>query len=392
MFKIKQNIILFLLFLCLLSCSSNPLSSIDPKKNIFIKKPEVAFNIKNLPKQINVFYFNSEIKAEDSSSLLQGISDNYYYYKEEIGYAPELNFIDFSDNIYCMENMTLSKESFSIGLLFNQDSSLLDNNCYKRFLKLKGLVVTKNKIMEIKEPRLIEFNINREMDIKNLLNIAKKNGDVRAIIIDDSTTKDKDIIKRTWKNMEGEVISSVSSEKRISSQKLLSEILLLEQSEIRSRKLSRIIGLKLNNVPRRREDIDSVFLSTSLPNARSLKPALEYNFADKISVYLIPSWSENSHLTDNELDLENVIISEMPFFMNTNISFKRIDLTNNSRNYAIGYDTYELALLLDSNPKRKFNYFGLTGLIKNDYSLIKKKSLHAKVVNGKLKYLNYVDY
>ena len=59
-----------------------------------------------------------------------------------------------------MENMILSKESFSIGLLFNQDYSLLDNNCYKRFLKLKGLVVTKNKIMEVEEPRLIEFNIN----------------------------------------------------------------------------------------------------------------------------------------------------------------------------------------------------------------------------------------
>ena len=135
MFKLKQNSILFLLFLCLLSCSSNPSSPIDPKKDIFIKKPEVTFNIKNLPKQINVFYFNSENEAEDSSPLLQGISDNYYYYKEEIGYAPELNFIDFSNNIYCMENMILSKESFSIGLLFNQDYSLLDNNCYKRFLK-----------------------------------------------------------------------------------------------------------------------------------------------------------------------------------------------------------------------------------------------------------------
>ena len=212
MFKLKQNIVLFLLFLCLLSCSSNPVSLIDPKKNIFITKPEVAFNIKNLPKQINVFYFNSDIDAEDSSPLLQGITDNYYYYKEEIGYSPELNFIDFSDDVYCMENMTLLKESFSIGLLFNQDYSLLDNNCYQRFLKLKGLVVTKNKITGVKGSRLREFNINREVDIKNLLNIAKNNGGLRAIIIDDSTTKDKALVEKIWKNMAGEVVSSVSSE------------------------------------------------------------------------------------------------------------------------------------------------------------------------------------
>ena len=87
----------------------------------------------------------------------------------------------------------ISKESFSIGLLLNQDYSLLNNDCFNRFLKLKGLVVTKNKIMEVEGPRLIEFNINREMDIKSLLTIAKKSGDVRAIIIDDSTTKDKDV-------------------------------------------------------------------------------------------------------------------------------------------------------------------------------------------------------
>ena len=387
MFKLKQNIILFLLFLCLLSCSSNPISPIDPKKNIFITKPEVAFNIKNLPKQINVFYFNSDIDAEDSSPLLQGITDNYYYYKEEIGYAPELNFIDFSDNVYCMENMTLLKESFSIGLLFNQDHSLLDNNCYQRFLKLKGLVVTKNKIGGVREPKLREFNINREVDIKNLLNIAKNNGGLRAIIIDDSTTKDKALVEKIWKNMAGEVVSSVSSEEKISSQNLLSEIFLLEQSKVRGRKLSRIIGLPIKTEPRKREDIDSIFLSTSLSNARSLKPALEYNFADNISVYLIPSWSEDEHLTDNELDLEKVMISEMPFLLNTNTSFQK----TNSRNFAIGYDAYELVLLLDTSSRRNFNYFGLTGLITNEYPSIQKKSLHAKVINGKLEYQDYAD-
>ena len=385
MFKLKQNIVLFLLFLCLLSCSSNPVSLIDPKKNIFITKPEVAFNIKNLPKQINVFYFNSDIDAEDSSPLLQGITDNYYYYKEEIGYSPELNFIDFSDDVYCMENMTLLKESFSIGLLFNQDYSLLDNNCYQRFLKLKGLVVTKNKITGVKGSRLREFNINREVDIKNLLNIAKNNGGLRAIIIDDSTTKDKALVEKIWKNMAGEVVSSVSSEEKISSQNLLSEIFLLEQSKVRGRKLSRVIGLPIKTEPRKREDIDSVFLSTSLSNARSLKPALEYNFADNLSVYLIPSWSEDEHLTDSELDLEKVMISEMPFLLNTNTSFKE----TNSRNFAIGYDAYELVLLLETSSSRNFNYFGLTGLITNEYPSIQKKSLHAKVINGKLEYQDY---
>ena len=391
MLKLKQNIIFFLLFLCLLSCTSNPKSPIDSKKNIFIAKPDVTFNIKNLPKQINVFYFNSSLEGQNNSLVLKGITDNYYYYKKQIGYTPELNFIDFADNVNCTENITLLRKSFSIGLFLNQDYSQLDNSCYQRFIETKGLVVSNNKIQGMQDRMFRTFTINREADINSLLDIARNNGDQRAIIIDDSTTRDKMLLEESWKNMGGQVVSSISSEKEISSQKLLSKILLLDQSNVRSRKLSRIIGLKINSKPRRREDIDSIFLSTSLSNARSLKPALEYNFADNISVYLIPSWEGNGYLKESELDLENVIISEMPFLLNTKASFLKTNPLNKSRSYAIGYDAFELVLLLSANSKRDFNYFGLTGLITNEYSVIKKEALSARVINGKLKYLDYTN-
>ena len=391
MFELRQNIFTLFLLLCLLSCSSNPKPPIEPQNNTFISKPEVTFNLKSLPKQINVFYFNSSVDGQNSSPLLKGITDNYYYYKKRIGYTPELNFIDFSDNVNCKENITLLRKSFSIGLFLNQDYSQLGNSCYERFIETKGLVVSNDKIQGIRDQIFRTFSINREADISSLLNIARNNGDQRAIIIDDSTTRDKTLLEKTWKNMDGEVVYSISSEKGISSQKLLSKILLLDQSNIRSRKLSRIIGLQINSKPRRREDIDSIFLSTSLSNARSLKPALEYNFADNISVYLIPSWRGREYLKESELDLENVIISEIPFLLNTKISFQETNPANKSRNYAIGYDTFELVLLLSANPRRNFNYFGLTGLITNEYPIIKKEVLSARVVNGKLKYLDYTD-
>tara|TARA_B110001454_G_scaffold172526_1_gene163572 strand:- start:739 stop:1914 length:1176 start_codon:yes stop_codon:yes gene_type:complete len=391
MFKLKQDIVLLFLFVCLLSCSSNPKSFIDPKKNVFISKPEVTFNIKTLPKQINVFYFNSSTDNQNISLFMQGITDNYYYYKKSIGYAPELNFIDLSNNIDCIKNINLSRDAFSVGFFLNRGSSQLDSNCYQGFQDTKGLVVSNTKIIGLNNERFRTFNFNRKLDIKNLLSIAKSDGNLRAVIIDDPSTKDKELFEEIWRNMDGEVISSVRSENELGSQKLLSEILLLGQSKTRSRKLSRIIGLEINNKLRRREDIDSIFLSTSLANARSLKPALEYNFADNLSVYLIPSWEEEGHLRNKELDLENVIITEMPFLLNTNITFQKTVQVDRSRNYAIGYDTFELVLLLNSTSKSNFNYFGLTGLITNEYPLIQKKSLSAKVIKGELKYLNYAD-
>ena len=388
MFELRQNVFTLFLLLCLLSCSSNPKSPIEPR-NTFMSKPEVTFNLKSLPKQINVFYFNSRIKSESTSQLLQGITSNYYYYKEKIGYIPELNFIDLSNE--CLKDLNLRKDAFSIGLFLNYDSTQLNNNCYSEFIKTNGLIVSNSKNNSFKDERFTRFNISRKLDIKNFLNIAKRNGNLRTIIIDDPGTGDKAFLSKKWKEMDGEVISTATSGDQINSQKLLSEILLLEQSKIRSRKLSRIIGSEITNVPRKRNDIDSIFLSTSLANARSLKPALEYNFAGNLSVYFIPSWNENDYLTTNELDLENAIITEMPFLLHTSIAFQKIDNTSKTRNFAIGYDSFELILLLNSDLKRNFEYFGLTGLITYNSSTIKRTALSAKVIKGKLNYLDYKD-
>ena len=136
MFELRQNVFTLFLLLCLLSCSSNPKPPIEPQNNTFISKPEVTFNLKSLPKQINVFYFNSRIKRENTSQLLQGITSNYYYYKEKIGYIPELNFIDLSNE--CLTDLNLRKDAFSVGLFLNYDSAQLNNNCYSEFIKTNG--------------------------------------------------------------------------------------------------------------------------------------------------------------------------------------------------------------------------------------------------------------
>ena len=132
MFELRQNVFTLFLLLCLLSCSSNPKSPIEPR-NTFMSKPEVTFNLKSLPKQINVFYFNSRIKSESTSQLLQGITSNYYYYKEKIGYIPELNFIDLSNE--CLKDLNLTKDAFSIGLFLNYDSTQLNKHSNKKRVK-----------------------------------------------------------------------------------------------------------------------------------------------------------------------------------------------------------------------------------------------------------------
>ena len=177
---------------------------------------------------------------------------------------------------------------------------------------------------------------------------AKNQGSLNAIIIDDEKTEDRDKLSQIWKNLDGRTIKSSKSENN-QNEKLLSDLLLIENSKVRALKLSRTLSLPIESTPRRRRDIDSLILSVSLSRARSLKPALEFNFGESLSVYLSPDWRETEYYEDKEMDLEGVTLIDMPWMLNASSDIEIDMQRSRSRNYATGYDVYELILLLN-NP------------------------------------------
>ena len=130
------------------------------------------------------------------------------------------------------------------------------------------------------------FLVNRNDDKYELLRFMSSYGN-NVIIIDNEVTEDKYEIGEFWKKEFSKDIAEYKTfNKAESSQIIFSNLLLLDQSLKRKRKLSRIISKDLQHKLRTRQDIDSLFLSVNVQEARSLKPALDYNYNEGMNVFL----------------------------------------------------------------------------------------------------------
>ena len=90
---------------------------------------------------------------------------------------------------------------------------------------------------------------------------------------------------------------------------MFSEILLVDRSNERIRKLSRRLSEKVSADSRSREDIDSFFFSVDLKDARNLKPALDYISQKDFDIFILNSWNTNDRYQPLEKDLTGSINS-----------------------------------------------------------------------------------
>ena len=89
---------------------------------------------------------------------------------------------------------------------------------------------------------------------------------------------------------------------------------------------------------RTREDIDTLFLSVNIQEARSLKPALDYNYYEGMDVFLVNDWQGDINFEKIDKDLEGVISIDIPFMLPTPLPEDLKVLNNKTRYFAIGYD------------------------------------------------------
>ena len=379
---ISANLILFI------GCATNmPNNTFDSNKVISIDKPKVTYEVKKLPKSINIFLLDT--KGIKEKEFINGFSTNYYYFREQINYSPDINFITREE--LGKKNCSLNVKNNDYSIIFLTDAFLknLKPSCLTKILKLKAFLINSNNYPYIDKKTQVVLHFNKKKEYEDLLKYAKTNGSRNALIIDGLDTSDKHILNEIWLELEGNVLDS-STSNGMSNQNLLSNILLLESSKERVRKLSRALSSPLESNPRRRMDVDSIIMSVSLREARSLKPELEYNFGEDLSVYLLPNWKDQSFYLDKELDLERVSIIDLPWMFNSEISYLRNLPKKRNRYFAFGFDSYDIALLLN-NPSstRQFKYTGMSGELSYKNGILSRKSLKTEISEGLFKAIGY---
>lgn len=148
-------------------------------------------------------------------------------------------------------------------------------------------------------------------------------------------------------------------------------LLLVEQSEARAQQLKRIVGRNMEFQPRRRQDIDFLFLVATPEQARLVKPLLDFYFADNLPVYATSQIYSGEPNPDKDRDLNGLLFCDLPFILESGDNMKRHlqDAWPNAnprffRLNALGIDAYRLQTriqLLHKVPNSTL--FGATGTL-----------------------------
>ena len=357
-----KNISLILIILLVSACSSIPKSNEGESSNTLIQKPQFNYKIKSLPQTINIFFFqnyeNSLLPQE-----IQGFIANSFFYNSRISYVPKIVLSPITDT-----QCEIEQSIANLNIVFHVSNQPMDksyNECIQKLPKTKTLFVS-NNLDEMGFENT--FIVSREEEKYKLIqNISESSS--RFVVIDSKNNIDKNSIVNLLKNYKKEIVTSKTYNNETTSQTMFSEILLVDRSKERIRKLSRRLSEKVSGTSRSREDIDTFFLSLDLKEARNLKPAIDYISEKDFDIYILNSWNSNDSYQPLEKDLIGSIHSDMPIMMPIPMP-KHIVEANRTREFAIGYDAFEIILLsYGSMNSKNFIYKGLTGKI----SLERKK-------------------
>ena len=383
-----KNLLIGIIVLFLFSCSSNPKNTIESyQEEPLIEKPQINYKLNSLPKDINVIYFSVSRMQTAFPEEVKGFLTNYYSFSKKNRYFPNIKFINLNQDSSC--SMILNQDAFNfLFLLKGSEDNKPYNSCLDRLVNKNTLIIS--NLYNLNAPNNYKsFLVNRNDDKFELIRFMNSYSNY-AMIIDNDATEDKYEIGEFWKReFNKEVAEYETFSKKESSQTIFSNLLLLDQSLKRKRKLTRIISKDLEHKLRARQDIDALFLSVNIQEARSLKPALDYNYFEGMKVFLANDWEGNFQFPKTDKDLEGVISIDIPFMLQSSLPDDLKAFKNKSRNFAIGYDAFEIVLLIKGTKNlNETVYKGLTGKITFKNKEIQRKSTIFKIKNGHYEYLN----
>jgi len=148
----------------------------------------------------------------------------------------------------------------------------------------------------------------------------------------------------------------------------IQDILLISESRDRETRLSANLGMELSFEPRRRDDVDLIFLAAQAQAGKLLRPQLRFYFAGGIPTYATSAIYEEASRGNS--DLNGIQFPDMPWVIapTADMAATRASLeeywpgeaSRRARLFAMGYDAFGLASQL-TGPGGMLELDGVTG-------------------------------
>jgi outer membrane PBP1 activator LpoA protein len=157
----------------------------------------------------------------------------------------------------------------------------------------------------------------------------------------------------------------------------INALLDLDSSKLRKTRLVRLLGQPLEFEPRRRQDIDFIFLLATPEQARLIRPQLEFYRASSVPVLSTSHVYSGRVDTGRDNDMNGLQFCDMPWLLEDDGSWQHLKQSINGRwpaesarygrLHALGIDAWRITPYLNQLGGGMFgNYYGVTGTLQID--------------------------
>jgi outer membrane PBP1 activator LpoA protein len=256
------------------------------------------------------------------------------------------------------------------------------------------LALNRADLDAIAPPNLYQFSLAPEDEAAQIADIAWQESHRRALVIapqEERQSKEIEAFSQRWQQRGGEVVATALFRDQQGLSQVIKEALNLPRSEARARELERLLGKNLEFTPRRRQDVDFIFMLAKPQEARSIKPTLAYHYGGDLPVYALSRVYGGFPTPDLDRDLDQVRFTEMPWVLDDQQPLKQQILANLPhgrsflRLYAMGVDSFylyprlrQMAQLHDSRLAGQTGYLSLDSQL-----LVRRELLLAEMRNGR---------
>jgi len=196
----------------------------------------------------------------------------------------------------------------------------------------------------------------------------------------------------TWSELGGRVVSSAGFRGDGDYAEVIQRLMAIDSSSARADRLIDLLPRQgLEFTPRRREDIDFIFLIANPRQGRQIKPTLSFYFAEDLPVFSIPSIYDGLANQGANQDLNGIVFAIEPWLLDPPSDIRQVVSTNLrpaqgplQRLRALGIDSYRLHARLRQLERGSITFLsGSTGeLSLGMFQRIRRQLPTARFENG----------
>jgi len=265
-------------------------------------------------------------------------------------------------------------------------------------LRVPVLALNYGEMSEAPPRNLFQLGLSPEQEAREVAQRAWLDGHSRAAVITPSTPWGDRVAKafnEHWLKLGGHVVEVQHYNPKKNDYSLpIRRLLNVDESQARRKSVRRIIGEKIEFIPRRRQDIDFIFMAAFSRQARVIRPQLRFHHAPKVPVYTTSHAFSGTVDPQMDRDMDGVMFADMPWTLAPDETGRRLKANiarawpgaakRYTRLHALGVDAYRVIDQLNTLRRDRTEHFaGETGELSLDMAnRLQRRLLWARFQRG----------